>query len=234
MIKYKYIILQKKGGENMEEKNAAKISLSTLFLILAIIAIIVMGIFIYKLNNDKIVEIKKSTELQAQVNNLNATVSDLQGKIDNISKTINSNNVEQNQVNANNVEKNEVSSSNQAKVQSYSTIKGVYENNGYQLILVDDGTFLYDFPNDSPIGVLGNYTISQDEILLKYLYRHGGDYSKTVTQGQKTLKINADNSITDSKPEEANKSITLKKTSSNISQEDIDYIKDLLNNAPEN
>ena len=76
----------------MEEKNVTKISLSTFFLILAIIAIIVMGIFIYKLNNDKTTEIQKSTELQAQVNRLNGTVSDLQGKIDNISKTINSNN----------------------------------------------------------------------------------------------------------------------------------------------
>ena len=218
----------------MEEKNVTKISLSTFLLIITIIAIIVMGVLIYKLNNDKNTEIKKSTELQAQVNSLNGTVSDLQGKIDFISETINSTNVAQNQENANDVEKNGDSSSNQAKAQSYSTIKGVYENNRYQLILLDDGTFLYDFPNDSPKGVLGNYTISQDEILLKYLYRHGGDYSKTATQGQKTLKINADNSITDYKPEDANKSITLKKTSSNISQEDIAYIKDLLNNAPEN
>lgn len=74
----------------MEEKNATKISLSTFLLILAIITIIVMGIFIYKLNNDKTIEIQKSTELQAQVNSLNGTVSDLQGKIDTISETVNS------------------------------------------------------------------------------------------------------------------------------------------------
>ena len=80
----------------MEEKNVKKISLSTFFLILAIIAIIVMGIFIYKLNNDKTTEIQKSTELQSQVNSLNGTVSDLQGKIDSISKTIDSNNSTQN------------------------------------------------------------------------------------------------------------------------------------------
>ena len=73
----------------MEGKNVAKISLSTFFLILAIIAIVVMGIFIYKLNNDKTAEIQKSTELQAQVNSLNGTVSDLQGKINSISNTIN-------------------------------------------------------------------------------------------------------------------------------------------------
>lgn len=75
----------------MEEKNVTKISLSTLFLILAIIAIIVMGIFIYKLDNDKTAEIQKSTELQSQVNSLNETVNDLQGKINSMSETINSN-----------------------------------------------------------------------------------------------------------------------------------------------
>lgn len=80
----------------MEEKNVTKISLSTFFLILAIIAIIVMGVFIYKLNNDKTAEVQKSTELQAQVNSLNGTVSDLQGKINNISETINSNNSTEN------------------------------------------------------------------------------------------------------------------------------------------
>lgn len=75
----------------MEEKKVTKISLSTFFLILAIIAIIIMGFFIYKINNDKNAEIKKSTELQSQVNSLNGTVSNLQGKIDSISETINPN-----------------------------------------------------------------------------------------------------------------------------------------------
>ena len=74
----------------MEEKNVTKISLSTFFLILAIIAIVVMGIFIYKLNNDKTAEIQKSTELQSQVNSLNGTVSDLQEKINKVSETVNS------------------------------------------------------------------------------------------------------------------------------------------------
>ena len=80
----------------MEEKNVKKIRLLTFFLILAIIVIIVMGVFIYKLNNDKTTEIQKSTELQSQVNSLNGNVSDLQGKIDSISKTIDSSNSTQN------------------------------------------------------------------------------------------------------------------------------------------
>lgn len=73
----------------MEEKNVTKIRLFTFLLILAIIIIAIMGVFIFKLNNEKTIETQKSTELQAQVNNLNDTVSNLQEKINTISATIN-------------------------------------------------------------------------------------------------------------------------------------------------
>lgn len=69
-----------------------KINLSTFLLLIAIIVIIVMGVFIYKLNNDKTMEIQRSTELQAQVNSLNGTISELQGKMNKISETINTSN----------------------------------------------------------------------------------------------------------------------------------------------
>ena len=75
----------------MEEKKSLKISLSTFFLILALIVIVVMAIFIYKFYNEKTEANEKSAELQTQITSLNGTVSDLQGKIDSISSTINSN-----------------------------------------------------------------------------------------------------------------------------------------------
>lgn len=80
----------------MEDKKVTKISLSTFFLILSLIVIIVMGIFMYKFYNEKTEATKKSAELQTQVNSLNETVSNLQGKIDNISETINSDNSDEN------------------------------------------------------------------------------------------------------------------------------------------
>ena len=70
----------------MERKNSAV----TFLLVASIVVIIVMGGYIYKLNNDKTAEIQKSTKLQSQINNLNRTISDLQGKINTISETINS------------------------------------------------------------------------------------------------------------------------------------------------
>lgn len=80
----------------MEDKKTKKISISTFLLFLAIIALIVMGIFIYKISSDKSAEEKKSSELQSQVNSLNGTVSDLQGKINDISENINSNTNQEN------------------------------------------------------------------------------------------------------------------------------------------
>ncbi len=73
----------------MDEKNVKKLNLSTFLLIIAIIVIIVMGVFIYKLNNDKKAEILKSTELQSQINSLNKTISELNEKITSISNFIN-------------------------------------------------------------------------------------------------------------------------------------------------
>lgn len=91
----------------MKEKKVTKISLSTFFLILSLIVIIVMGIFIYKLNNDKTIEIQKSADLQAQVNSLNGTVSNLQGKINSISNTLNAS-------------ENTINNDSQSKVESSS------------------------------------------------------------------------------------------------------------------
>ena len=127
----------------MEEKRVKKISISTFFLILAIIVIIVMGVFIYKLNNDKLIEIQKATELQSKVNSLNGTVSDLQGKIDNISKTINSN--------------NSTNTENKTNTSNNSMIKNNTANNTEQVVKPSIGTFSVkditdDERNDGVIG----------------------------------------------------------------------------------
>ena len=54
----------------MEEKKTTTISLSTFFLILAIIAIVVMGFFIYKMYNDNQASQKHINELNSKINNL--------------------------------------------------------------------------------------------------------------------------------------------------------------------
>lgn len=136
----------------MEEKNVTKISLSTFFLILAVIAIIVMGIFIYKLNNDKTAEVQKSTELQAQVNSLNGTVSDLQNKIDKVSETVNSNTPVENST-ANNTSNNNSTSftddqvktalADYLELQAHAGCDALLEN------LTEKGKLKYDASKDN-------------------------------------------------------------------------------------
>lgn len=75
----------------MKEKEAIKISLSTFFLILAVIAIVIMGYFIFILNSEKNSETEKVSKLNNQISELEEKSSNLQEKIDNISNTINSN-----------------------------------------------------------------------------------------------------------------------------------------------
>ena len=74
----------------MEEKSKKKLGLLTVLLFLAIIVIIIMGIFMNKIQNEKVEEIKKAAELQTQVDNLNE-------KIDNISNIVNANNFTDNE-----------------------------------------------------------------------------------------------------------------------------------------
>ena len=88
------------------EKKVTKLNLSTLFLILAILVIIVMSIFMFKLYNEKMTEVNKSAELQSQVNILNEKLTNLQEKINKISETVNENSTTQPN-SSNNTEKNQ-------------------------------------------------------------------------------------------------------------------------------
>lgn len=61
----------------MEEKSK-KVSLIFVLFMLSLIIILVMGFFIYKLSSEKSEEIKKSSELESQINSLNQKISNLQ------------------------------------------------------------------------------------------------------------------------------------------------------------
>ncbi len=73
----------------MEEKNAIKIHLSTVFLILSLIIIIIMGFFMYKIYTYK----KNADE---KVETLNSEVTRLQSTINSIQSTINATNTSNN------------------------------------------------------------------------------------------------------------------------------------------
>ena len=143
----------------MEEKNTTKISLLTLLLIIAIIAII-MGVFIYKLSNDKTTEIQKTTELQSQVNSLTGTVNDLQGKINKVSEKVNQ---ENKNVTTNNEVK--VQENNSQVSNNENTYKKTISGKFAQKSPDDKGGYWFDageywFKNDETVENVSSATIS--------------------------------------------------------------------------
>ena len=117
----------------MEEKKTTKISLSTFFLILAIIAICVMGFFIYKLNDDKTKATEKVSELNNQVAKLENSMDNSQEKVNKISDNNDNTKLDN--------EKPEESKSNSVAVTEKQTLTGagytitLYSNNEVKLAI---------------------------------------------------------------------------------------------------
>lgn len=179
----------------MEEKKAIKISFSTFFLIITIIAIGIMGFFIYKLNYDK-------TKATAQVNELSNRVSLLESTKK--EPTI----IEKTNTNAE-ITKNNSDSvvDNNKSAYSYDNIKGLYNYNKklnadstaqYELCLLDNGTFSYHYMTEFDHALWGNYIIVNDEIILNQLFTTESDVGiHAIEEGKIKLKINSDGTITD-------------------------------------
>lgn len=179
----------------MEEKKAIKISFSTFFLIITIIAIGIMGFFIYKLNYDK----TKATE---QVNELSNRVSLLE------STKKESTIIEKTNTNAE-ITKNNSDSvvDNTKSAYSYDNIKGLYKYNKklnadstaqYELCLLHNGTFSYHYMTEFDHALWGNYIIVNDEIILNQLFTTESDVGiHAIEEGKIKLKINSDGTITD-------------------------------------
>lgn len=179
----------------MEEKKAIKISFSTFFLIITIIAIGIMGFFIYKLNYDK-------TKATAQVNELSNRVSLLESTKK--EPTI----IEKTNTNAE-ITKNNSDSvvDNTKSAYSYDNIKGLYKYNKklnadstaqYELCLLDNGTFSYHYMTEFDHALWGNYIIVNDEIILNQLFTTESDVGiHAIEEGKIKLKINSDGTITD-------------------------------------
>lgn len=173
-----------------------------------------MGIFIYKLNNDKTVEIQKSTELQAKVNSLNRTVSKLQEKINKVSETVNAETPTQaNSSNAsttNNSNKNNVTYTVSVRDEAYATIKAT--KNGKTIskefemgaMIADTGTM--ELPTIGTVALVADsggeyygvniYQLVNDEIKLIGTIDCGADMVKEATytvetKNEATAIINA-------------------------------------------
>ena len=144
----------------MDEKKPLKISLSTFFLILAIIVIVVMGFFMYKLYNEKSIATQEIADLNTEVSNLQSTVNDFQQRIDNISNTTSSEEVTNNTPNQ--------SSSIKLQLGEY-TINGMEvtpdpDKYGISSITLEGNN---NFSVDMPLGnsYIGTYKIQDNKLI---------------------------------------------------------------------
>ena len=122
----------------MEEKKEIRVSLSTFFLILAIIVIGVMGYFIYKLNDDKTKATEQVSELNNQIKSLENSVSSLQKAIENTSNiekdtqiTSNTSSTEKTEI----VQSNTKNNTTTNKITDVSEIKKILKNQGKYEVL---------------------------------------------------------------------------------------------------
>ncbi len=179
----------------MEEKKTTKISLSTFFLIIAIITIGVMAFFIYKLNDDKTNATEQVSELSNRVSLLESAKNE---------STI----IEKTNTNTETAKNNSESVvDNTQSAYSYDNIKGIYKYSKklnadstaqYELCLLDNGTFSYHYMTEIDHALWGNYIIVNDEIILNQLFTTESDAGiHAIEEGKIKLKINSDGTITD-------------------------------------
>ena len=86
----------------------------------------------------------------------------------------------------------------------FESISGVYtyslnsdEEDGYfcELYLFNNGTFKYEYCSIFAQGVIGNYIIKGNKIVLNKLFETGSDIGLTVTEGEAELNLNEDGTI---------------------------------------
>lgn len=156
----------------MEEKKSIKVSLSTVFLILAIIAIIIMGYYIYNISAQNKIANEELNSLNAEISVLKDSVENYQQKIDSISNTLNSEN------------KNNTTN-NSSENSKYSEITKTLENNDVlsitDAINNNDGTYTLK-------GKIITVDTSKEQIAEYPFYKETGEYKQiTVSSNTKCV-----------------------------------------------
>lgn len=151
----------------MEEKKYLKISLSTFFLIISIIIIVVMGYFIYKISDEK-------TNVEKKVNALEDTANTLQNKINSISNTLSSDNT------SNYTENTNISNTNTTETNTSTTSSSTTSNRNvkYEFTSADNAA-AQGYPK-----ILKIFELTGNE--LDFDYNSGFDFIKSTIDRQVT------------------------------------------------
>ena len=178
----------------MDKKEPIKISLTMFLLIIAIIAIFVMGYFMYNLYNER-------TSTEENINNLNSQITILQDKINKKSEiaTNTSENIKEDNILINN------NSTNTTNVVTYNELKGKYEGIATNdtisgivyLTLCENGMYHYENIVNTACASEGYYTFTENEITLHQIISCANDPGRTISSDIIKLKLNEDGTITD-------------------------------------
>ena len=158
-----------------------KISILAILLVLALIAIAVMGVFIYKLYNDKVAQSQNAEELQAQMNDLDKTVSELQGKLDSVSNIIN----------------DDTSKDTTEKSESYQ-IQGRYPLNPEDQPYSEGRAYIFEgnkVTYDSTSSAEGTFKIEGNKIIITYTKSFDPDGNEIETFSPEELIIEDENNL---------------------------------------
>lgn len=168
----------------MEKRNN-----TILYIVIVILVAIVTGLSVYlycESKKEKNIDIKYSNLKQSNSNNDNNNSEFL-------------NNAVEDNLNNNDSSKKELDFNSVSGIYKYS--KNIGEENGIycELILYKNGMFKYECAEMFVVGVIGNYIIDGNTIVLNKLFETGSDIGLTVTEGETKLTVNEDGSINNKK-----------------------------------
>ena len=136
----------------MEDKKVIKISLSTLFLFLAIIAIVVMGIFLFKFHIENSELSEKLTKQDETISNLQNNIDNLTSQLNQISTSASKSNADSenapNNTNTNTTATTKKDSNNQIDLSSYI---GLWQKSNQFLYIysINNGEVIFDYSDQN-------------------------------------------------------------------------------------
>ena len=185
----------------MEEKKCTKISVSTFLLIITIIALGVMGFFLYKINNEKTKATEQVSELNNQVKTLENSVNSLQQNVNKASNMISS------QTSTNVITSNSIiSNKNNKEIFKRVKTENISETELKQYpekYIVLEGTSIYFSSNLSNKVLEGTYKVNDNRLDYKllqdtqdYAFYTAASYRLETINGKKNIVVdNGENGI---------------------------------------
>ena len=176
--------------EKEQKKGKGTIIFIILVMIIAVAAIAGMGVLYVKTENEKNVAKGNETVLSAKVSELEKSQTQLQAEINKLKETKSNTNTNTTTTKTENTNTTETKTTSTI---TFDSVAGAYKyvnNDKYGVIcLYSNGSFVYNMC-DAYGGIIGNYTIANDTIILNKLIQTTTSTDVKTTSGQAKMKYN--------------------------------------------